>query len=278
VAAALAALPLLAGCGSSDKGLDGPRIGKARSFEVVGLTPKTPVKAGRPTTLRFHIRRPDGSTLTKFKTGAGPHTGVHLIVVRDDLSQIIHRHPPVAADGSLTQRITFPSAGPWHVVVDVYPDLGVNTLPNFQLTGRLRVECAYRPRSLPALRTRQRVGGLTVTLRKPRVLRSLRPQFLAVDVRDAGGRPARFDQYYGALAHAIFFRRASLAYFHTHVCGAGASACASAVGGSTVTGRSTTPGKLRVGMLIPTAGTWKLFLQAKVQGRIVTIPYTLDVS
>ena len=32
------------------------------------------------------------------------------------------------------------------------------------------------------------------------------------------GRPARFTPWFGALAHAIFFRAGSLDYFHTHVC------------------------------------------------------------
>ena len=38
-------------------------------------------RASRPT-ISFVIRQPDGQPLTKFKRGAGPHTGVHLIFVR----------------------------------------------------------------------------------------------------------------------------------------------------------------------------------------------------
>ena len=96
---------------------------------------------------------------------------------------------------------------------------------------------------------------------------------------DAQGRPAQFDQYYGALAHAIFFRADSLAYFHTHVCGAGATGCASSVGGTSVTGRvddaRQAPGRA---CCCPAAGTWRLFLQARIDGRVVTVPYTLKVT
>ena len=35
-------------------------------------------------------------------------------------------------------------------------------------------------------------------------------------------------------------------------------------------GRSTTAGKLTISMLVPVAGTWRLFLQMKLGGRIVT--------
>lgn len=270
------ALLVLAGCGSGDTGPAEPQIGKAKTFALAGLTPTA--KAGEPTTLRFHVEQPEGGPLTRFKTGSGPHTGVHLIIVRDDLSQIIHRHPPVGRDGTLTQTLTFPSGGSWHVVADVYPDLGANTLQNFQLTGEVDVEGDSAARPLPGFRREQTVGGDRFTMRDPGRLKALRPQFLDVTVTDARGRPARFSEYYGALAHAIFFRKGSLAYFHTHVCGSGAQACAASVGGTSVTGRSTTPGRLKVGMLLPTAGTWKLFLQARVNGRIVTVPYTLEVS
>jgi hypothetical protein len=45
-----------------------------------------------------------------------------------------------------------------------------------------------------------------------------------------------------------------------------------------VTGTSSTPGALRVGVLVPTAGTWRLFLQARVDGKVVTAPFTLSVA
>ena len=45
--------------------------------------------------------RVQAQPLTKFRTGAGPHTGVHLIMVRSDLGTIIHLHPPVGAGGRI---------------------------------------------------------------------------------------------------------------------------------------------------------------------------------
>ena len=92
------------------------------------------------------------------------------------------------------------------------------------------------------------------------------------------GKPATFQTYYGALAHAIFFRQGSLDYFHTHVCAPGATGCASFLAGAQVTGRSATPGKLTVGVLVPVPGTWRLFLQAQVGGKILTAPFTLHVT
>jgi hypothetical protein len=97
-------------------------------------------------------------------------------------------------------------------------------------------------------------------------------------VTGPNGAPAKFTPWYGALAHAIFFRKGSLTYFHTHVCAPGAVNCASLFGGAKVTGTSATPGKLSVGVLVPIAGTWRLFLQCRVAGRVLTAPFTLQVK
>jgi hypothetical protein len=49
------------------------------------------------------------------------------------------------------------------------------------------------------------------------------------------------------------------------------------LGGATVTGRPAGPGQLHVGLLLPIAGTWRLFLQFQDRGRIITAPFTLSV-
>jgi hypothetical protein len=108
-------------------------------------------------------------------------------------------------------------------------------------------------------------------------LRAIQANFLTLTVTGPNGKPARFTPWYGALAHAIFFRQGSLDYFHTHVCAPGASGCTSLLGGTSVAGTSSTPGKLRVGVLVPVAGIWRLFLQTKVNGRVLTAPFTLRV-
>ena len=108
------------------------------------------VRPGTPVTLSFKITQPSGQTMTKFKRGSGPHTGVHLIIVREDLSTIIHRHPPEGPGGVFTQRVTFPSPGPYKVLVDVYPATTNQLLRNFQLSNRvIDVAGAYKPVPLP---------------------------------------------------------------------------------------------------------------------------------
>ena len=133
----LAGLLLLAGCGgSSHSGF--PKIGAAKTYQLADFQPTKPAVVGRPTRVSFVIRQPDGEPLTHFKRGSGPHTGVHLIIVRRDLATIIHHHPPIASDGTIRDTITFTKPGPYRIVVDAYPATS-GPQPNFQLFGKLRV-------------------------------------------------------------------------------------------------------------------------------------------
>ena len=161
------------------------------------------------------------------------------------------------------------------MVVDVYPATGAQS--NFQLFGNVRVRGAYRAKPLPAVTTADTVGGYRFTLHGASHLKAIQAALVTVDVTDPDGKPARFTPWYGALAHAIFFRKGSLDYFHTHVCAPGVGGCTSVLGPSSVTGTSSTPGKLRVGVLVPAPGTWRLFLQLKLGGKVITAPFTLDV-
>jgi hypothetical protein len=271
---ACCAVVLAAGCSSSSRPTVGP-IGAARTYSLSNFRPLHLARPG-PARLTFSIEQPSGGALVDYKRGAGPHTGIHLIVVRRDLGVIIHRHPPVAPNGRVSETVDFPSSGPYRVLVDAFP--GAKGAPrNFQLHTNVRVGGAYKPRPLPPFGATQRVNGYTISLKAPRQLRAIQAATLTAKVNDPSGKPVVFHPWFGALAHAIFFRQGSLDYFHTHVCGPATPGCTSVFGGAKVTGRPAGPGQLNVGVLLPIAGTWRLFLQFRDRGRILTAPFTLQV-
>jgi len=280
----LAAAVVLAGCGSSS-GNSQPTIQKAAVTQIADLKPSGPVTAGKPTTISFKILQPSGNqlvTMTKFRTGSGPHTGIHMIIVRDDLGVIIHRHPPIGPGGVFKQQVTFPKPGPYRMVIDVYPALtgGAFTQPNFQLFGSFKVAGAYKPQPLPPPVRTATVDGYHFRIVKvaPSPLKAIQSALMTVTVTDPEGKPVTFTPWYGALAHAIFFHQGRFEYFHTHVCSPGAGGCSSVFGGSRVTGSSATPGRMNVGVLLPDSGTWRLFLQLQAKGKILTAPFTLRVG
>jgi hypothetical protein len=271
----------LAGCGSSSSGdtLSTPTVAPARVFTLSDFKPTGTVKPNHPTAVSFTVRLPNGKPLTAYKTGPGPHTGVHLIIVRDDLAYIIHQHPPVGPNGQLRQTVTFPAPGPYRVLVDVYPNIPGGE-PNFQLFHHLTVTGTYHPQKLPQFKAEQVVNGYHIVMQAHPKLHAIQAQFLHVTVTDPLGHKVTFTPWFGALAHAIFFHKGSLDYFHTHICAPNAPNCGTlpGVAASRVTGTSTAPGRLTVGVLLPVPGVWRLFLQMKLGGKVITAPFTLPVS
>jgi hypothetical protein len=270
-------LPLVAVLAGCSGGSSTPTItvGPANVYKLIDRSPAGAVEPGKPAAVGFTVQQPSGQALTQYKTGPGPHTGVHVIIVADDLSTIIHRHPPVQPDGHVQERVVFPSPGTYTVLADIYPRTG--RLPNFQLRYKIHVNGTEHPQPLPPFQAAQIVDGYHVDLHGKPNLRVARPAILKVTVTAPDGKPAPFDVWYGALAHAVFFQKGTLAYFHTHVCGPNTPACTSILGQPTLKASSTKPGVLHAGILLPGSGTWELFLQFKSNGTIVTVPYTLRV-
>ncbi|MDX6544562.1 MAG: hypothetical protein QOG02_336 [Gaiellales bacterium] len=277
--ACLAALAAASGCGGGSTGLAAPTVQPAKQYRLGDFTPVGAVSAGKPVTISFHIIQPSGQPLTQFAEGAqlGPHTGVHLILVRDDLSQIIHRHPPIAAGGAISETVTFSAPGPYRLLVDVYAKGSTGVLPynNFQMTGTIDVSGAYHPQPIGAVRNSVTADGYRFAIHNMPKLRVAQAAFLDVHVSDAAGHPAKFTPWYGALAHAIFFHERDLSYFHTHVCAPNSAGC---TGVGAIAGSSSKPGVLHVGVLLPEAGVWRLFLQCRIGGRVVSAPFTLKVA
>jgi hypothetical protein len=269
---------VLAGCGGGGGSPSVPVVQRARIYHLQAFRPAGSMRAGRPVTVSFTVAQPSGAPLVHYRSGPGPHTGVHLIFVRDDLSTIIHLHPPIGPDGRITQRVVFPKPGPYRVLVDVYPRTKGPGYTNFQLFSKVHVSGAYHPVALPPYTPVVTTGGWTFRIKRLPKLHLAQAALVDVSVRNADGRPADFTPWFGALGHAIFFHEHDLAYFHTHICAPDQAGCASIGGPTSITGSSNRPGVMHVGVLLPEAGTWRLFLQCKVDGKVLTAPFTLRVA
>jgi len=276
---ALAGLLALAGCGGGSSAGPTITVGAARTYRVAGFGPTTGIQAGKPTLISFTIMKPDGKPLTQYREGKGPHTGADLVVVRSDDSNVLYIDTDSHANGLISQRVTFPAPGRYRVVIDAYPKQTSPTSPfNFQLFEWVTVSGKANLAPVPPFAPTETVGGYRFTLVGKHTLRAIEPAFLTFEVTDPAGKPAAFPLWRGALAHAIFIREHSLDYFHTHVCAAGVNNCGTRIGGSSVAGVSSTPGKLKVGVLAPVPGTWRMFLLTYVGGEEHVAPFTVTVK
>ncbi len=234
---------------------------------------------GRRTVVSFKIRTPAGTPLTAYKECCDPHAGVDLIVVRSDDSHVQYIDAEAEPDGEVHVPVVFPTPGRYRIVVDAYPKAtGPNMPLNFQLFRWVTVRGKYRPQTPPPYRATAVVDGYRFEIQGHPHVQAIKPSFLSIRVTDPSGKKAAFTTWRGALAHVIFFRRGDLAYSHTHVCKTGATYCYSLLGNVRVTGRSTTPGLLKVGLLLSEPGTWRAFLLTRLGGRVLTVPFTLHVK
>jgi hypothetical protein len=254
-------------------------VGAARTYHLSGFGPTKGIQPGKPTLIQFTIVKPDGKPLTKYREGKGPHTGADLVIVRSDDSHVLYIDTDSHANGLISQEVTFPAPGRYRVVIDAYPAQGDPNAPfNFQLFTWVTVSGTPNLTPVPPFAHSEVVDGYRFTLEKTPALRAIEPQFLTFDVTDPTGEPAHFELWRGALAHAIFIRKSSLDYFHTHVCPPGANNCGTKLGAASVTGVSSTPGKLKVGVLVPVPGTWRMFLLTYIGGKERVAPFTLVVK
>jgi hypothetical protein len=268
---------LAAGCGSGSSS-SAITVQAAHTYHLTGFSPTTGIKVGGPTLISFTIVQPDAKPLTRYRNGSGPHNGVDLVIVRNDDSHLLYEDTDIHAAGRITQPVVFPAPGRYRVVIDAYPQPSGPTSPNnLQLFKTVIVPGRARLEPLPPPTQTVTVDGYRFTLTGRTALQAIQPAFLTFTVTDPQGRPAVFTPLRGALAHAIFIRQHSLDYFHTHVCPPGATNCTARLGGARVAGTSSTPGLLRVGVLAPVSGVWRLFLICRPDGTVVTAPFTLHV-
>ena len=109
--------------------------------------------------------------------------------------------------------------------------------------------------ALPPFKSDLVVDGYHFDMAPHLQIHAIDAQFLKVEVTDAHGHKPTFVPWFGALAHAIFFRQGTLDYFHTHICAPNAPNCGVLAGvpSSRISGSSAAPGKLTIGVLLPEA-------------------------
>lgn len=270
----------LSACGGSGGStVSVPKVAPARTYNLKSFQPAAPVVPGQPTTLSFTIQQPSGKPLTRYRQCCEPHAGVDLIIVRSDDSHVQYDDSDIASDGRVSQPVVFPTPGRYRVVVDAYPAHTSPAQPiNFQLFTWVTAQGAYHPQPVPAYTPTEFVDGYRFQIQGHPKLAAIQATFLTIDVTDPNGKKAIFETWRGALAHAIFIHDASLDYFHTHVCSPGAIYCTSVLGAARVTGSSSAPGVLHVGVLLPEPGTWRVFLLTYINGHHITAPFTLNAS
>ncbi|MER7590250.1 hypothetical protein ABTW72_22205 [Micromonospora sp. NPDC127501] len=203
----------------------------------------------------FRIAGPDGRPVTRYDVAHDKQ--MHLIVARRDLSGFRHVHPELAPDG--TWRVDTPLAGPgqWRAFADFTPTGGEPLTLGVDVT--VPGELTERP--LPAPATSTTVDGYTVTLTG--APQPGRTSSLTLTISRDGQPVTDLEPYLGAYGHLVALRRGNLAYLHVHP------------DGTPGDGR-TRPGPAVTFLAeVPSAGSYRLYLDFQHGGRVHTAEFTV---
>lgn len=202
--------------------------------------------------LSFEIRDSDGRVVTEFEETHGKLS--HLIVVRRDLTHFQHLHPELRQDGTWTQDISFASAGVYRAFIDVRIDGSPTTLGT-----DLFVPGEFEIWSRPSSTRVAEEAGYEVTL-TTETIPSGEEAILEFIVKDATGERATLQEHLEAMGHLVALREGDLGYLHVHP-------------------EETAPdsGVIRFRGVFPTAGRYRLFLQAKPDGNLITTTFDLQL-
>lgn len=214
--------------------------------------PETRLEPGKTHEWTYQVHDEEGNVVTDFEV---THEQLaHLILVRRDLTRFQHLHPTLANDGTWTAEFRLPDPGVYRAFVDVLVDgqpttLGVDVLSS----GAAQYE--DRPHT-----TREaEVEGYRIEL-IPDQISAGETVSIEFEVRRDDG-VAHLDPYLGALGHLVALRDGDLAYLHVHP-------------------EETDPddGIVRFAVRFPTTSRYRLFLQSKPDGELITTSFDVRVG
>ena len=242
-------------CGMALSLVDGAR------YQVTVTPVGGALRAGVPATLRFAITDPKGKPVQKLEV---VHERiVHLLVTSADLSWFAHEHPERNALGELELRMTFPAPGGYTLFHDFTPPrVGMQVVPVELTVG------GTPPPPVPLViddREPKTIDGVTARLVTDEPLVAGSNLALTVSLSRDGTPVTNLEPYLGAMGHLIIVSADRAQFVHSHP----------------VEHRhrpSQRGPDIRFQCRFPVEGTYKAWAQFQHEGRVLTVPFTMQVA
>lgn len=237
---------------------------ESEGFSLIRLS--APSEVGAAGTLSFQIQDVHGEPVLDYVTTH--EQDLHLIVVRSDGSGFRHEHPTLdQGTGTWSIPWTWDAAGSYRVYADlVVPGgSGTDSGGDVDLTLSATVEVAGELVTRPVELSRTAVvDGLEVRLSGDLVAAS--DSTLTMTVTRDGEPVTTIEPYLGAFGHLVALRQGDLAYLHVH-----------AEGEEPQPGDTAGP-SIAFGTTAPTAGTYLLYLDFRLDGVVRTATFALTAA
>lgn len=242
------------------------------------------VKTSESVKLSFLVKNGKGKTIRFLQFVH--EKPMHLLVVSEDLAEFYHIHPEMQVDDSYGVEHIFPHGGRYRLYADYTPPGSATIVEQFELN----VDGPARARenlTADASLTKE-AEGLRVIASSDKPLRAgedLMLKFALTDAKTA--QPVNNLQLYlGALAHFVIISEDLKSFIHAHPLDAGevfdpsqdpsqhvhdpAQLAKKLVGPS--------PSEVSAYVNFPHAGLYKLWAQFQREGKVITVPFVLNVG
>lgn len=249
------------------------------------------VNANEISTLVFTVKDPKGAVIRDLQIVHDKP--LHLLIVSKDLAEFYHVHPEPSPDGSYRVQHTFPNGGDYKLYADFTP-------PNAkQIVERIDLKVAGVERPKVALvadtKFEKSVDGLKVVMKPSAEIKAGEELTLDFQAFDATtGKPATdLQNYLGELAHFVIISEDLIDFVHAHPMAKGEKMDGmkmegdkkekdhNADGHSHAEGSKETnkPSAYEVSAhtAFPRAGLYKLWAQFQRGGKVISIPFTVNV-
>jgi hypothetical protein len=208
---------------------------------------------------------------------------MHLFVLSPDLDRFWHLHPDEVTTGAFETRLPDMAPGEFELFADLVHRTGVSET----VTGTLQ-SAGIRGSALGGDDSSWTSEGVTggpgriVWVRDDRPLRARVLTMFTFRVEDEAGRPANdLELYMGMPGHAVFVRRDRRVFAHVHPSGTAPMAAIDIA----MPGRSAhehaeavLPSTVSFPYGFPEPGSYRIFVQVKRNGRVMTAAFDADVQ
>lgn len=234
---------------------------QAGGYRLVDVTLPEP---GAPGDVSFRVLDRAGRPLTSYV--AEQTKELHLYVVRSDLADFRHLHPTRAADGTWTARVALATPGSYRVVAEFRPGPSADATeaPHVALGDTVLVPGAWDPVAVSADTAGAPGDDGVVAVDPPAELASGPDERLRLVVSDTTGERVPLGSYLGASAHLTGFDVRTGGFVHAHPYGPAEPTD----GGDALTFHTE----------LEQPGTYRFFLQVRVDGFVHQVPFTAVVT
>lgn len=261
------------------------------AFKVDFKTEPAQIQAGMPATLVFTVK--DSTNQVVKDLQVVHEKPMHFLIVSSDLAEFYHVHPNPTADGSYRVQHTFPNGGDYKLYADFTPPDAKQVVERIDV----KVAGAERPKvALVADKSHEKsVDGLKVVMKPSDAIKAgqeLTLDFQAFDAKT--GKPATdLQNYLGELAHFVIISEDLVDFVHAHPMAKGESMDRMKMDGDKKEKDHNTDGHSHSGdskeankpsayevsahTAFPRAGMYKLWAQFQRGGRVISVPFIVNV-